>query len=204
MYNDSMKLKTLLTIIAISTIGFIGGGLSDFNNLNAIDGNLEPYADGESAEHPITNPNNDITNLIAPYYKFEGTWANTEGRITISGNVQIELDSTARVTINGGIHCGEGCTLTITGDNAGELTVTNVGGNNAGIGGNNDETAGTINIQGGTISATAGDKGAGIGGGNYRAGGTINIEGGKITSTGAQHSAGIGGGGGGAGGTLTI
>jgi hypothetical protein len=30
MYNYSMKLKTLLAIIAISTIGFIGGGSFDF------------------------------------------------------------------------------------------------------------------------------------------------------------------------------
>jgi hypothetical protein len=111
------------------------------------------------------------------------------------------------VTINGGINCASTCILTITG--TGKL-IANAGlTNNAGIGGDQYQTAGTIKIKGGEISATGGSEsygsGAGIGSGyNVADGGTIEISGGNITATGGPYGAGIGGGYDGAGGNITI
>jgi hypothetical protein len=188
-----MKLKTLLAIIVISTIGLIGG-LSTFNNLNAIDGNLEPQANPT-----VIDDDGDLSasTLDEPYYIFTGTWTY-EGRITIDGTVQIELAAGSLVTIDGGIQCAEGddCVLTITG--TGSLDATATGDGNAGIGANQDENAGTINIFGGTITAQGGRYGAGIGGaGNHPTGsdyGTINIFGGTILAQAGEDAAGIGGG----------
>ena len=75
----------------------------------------------------------------------------------------------------------------------------------AGIGGAWESNGGTIRIFGGEITATGGENGAGIGGGSEAAsGGTITILGGKITATGGKNAAGIGGGYKGSGGTITI
>jgi hypothetical protein len=212
MYNYSMKLKTLLAIIALSTIGFIGGGLSAFNNLNAIDGNLE------TQDAPIQLNSDNIVSYYSytipgGYYEFQGTVTSAQ-RITISGDVHLNLATGADVTITGGIQCEVYvCELTITststGDDMGELTATTSQTGYAGIGGNINKAAGTINIEGGTISATGGSEAAGIGGGSNGNCGTVNILGGTIKSAqGGPMAAGIGGGrnhnGGGIGGKITI
>ena len=62
----------------------------------------------------------------------------------------------------------------------------------AGIGGNAEESAGTIIIHSGRISAVSECSGAGIGGGTHGAGGRIDISGGVVMATGRQ--SGIGGG----------
>lgn len=64
----------------------------------------------------------------------------------------------------------------------------------AGIGGNNEETAGSITIKNGTINTLGGVAGAGIGGGFSGHGGNITIENGYIIATGNEAGAGIGGG----------
>ncbi|MCL2662585.1 MAG: putative Ig domain-containing protein [Oscillospiraceae bacterium] len=121
-----------------------------------------------------------------------------------------------------GIQVPSGTTLTIS--SAGTGTLTSLGGTSVaiygpgggagiGTGGGAASTTGTINIAGGTITATGSDNGAGIGGGADSSVGTITISGGNITATGGSWGgAGIGGGsaynGGsgtnGAGGTISI
>jgi hypothetical protein len=96
--------------------------------------------------------------------------------------------------LNHGIRCAASdlCELTITG--IGSLG-TSATGDCAAIGGNTSEAVGTINIQGGTISAIGGiDGAAGIGSGPVASGGTINISGGIIAAEGNMGGAGIGGG----------
>ncbi|MEE3362580.1 MAG: YDG domain-containing protein, partial [Anaerovoracaceae bacterium] len=61
----------------------------------------------------------------------------------------------------------------------------------------------TVNISGGTVTATGGTTGAGIGGGTS-SGGTTTITGGQVTATGNGGGAGIGGRNHGKGGTTTI
>ena len=142
------------------------------------------------------------------------------GTITVSGDAHLILADGAALTVNGssgnaGINVSVGNSLTIyaqsAGDSAGELTA-NGSGDGAGIGGNADQTGGTVTIAGGTVAAT-GYYGAGIGGGSDSsdpgidggAGGSVSIYGGSVTAR-SSYAAGIGGGGGllGNGGNITI
>ena len=121
-------------------------------------------------------------------------------RITISGDVTLNLGAGATLTASLGITVNEGNSLTIAGDGT-----LNAGADNgvAAIGGTSRQNSGTINITGGTINAT-GKSGAGIGGGRYGSATIINISGGNVTATGGSWSAGIGGGTMGNAGMITI
>ena len=158
--------------------------------------------------------------------------------ITETANVGVAPGATMNLTIEGantiksseaGIYVPVGATLVINGN--GSLNVSgNVGG--AGIGGAvyvpdgnysaGDPNCGTVEIKGGTVTATGGRMAAGIGGGidtegNPGNGGNVTINGGAVTAAGGVDAsgnyggAGIGGGAGetassraGSGGTLTI
>lgn len=76
----------------------------------------------------------------------------------------------------------------------------------AGIGGGNARSNGTVIINSGTIYATGGVQGfsAGIGGGTAGNGGNITINGGYIVAVGGSRASGIGGGNTGNGGNITI
>lgn len=76
----------------------------------------------------------------------------------------------------------------------------------AGIGGGNGKSNGTLTINSGTIYATGGTDGysAGIGGGSSGKGGSITINGGNIIAVGGEYAAGIGGGNLCSGGTIVI
>ncbi|MCQ2472016.1 MAG: hypothetical protein MJ147_08270 [Clostridia bacterium] len=76
----------------------------------------------------------------------------------------------------------------------------------AGIGGGNGQSNGTVVINSGTIYATGGIDGysAGIGGGSSGKGGNITINGGFVCATGGLYAAGIGGGFMCGGGNITI
>ena len=103
-------------------------------------------------------------------------------RITVSGDVHLILTDGCNLTANGGINVNR--SLTIYGQQNGTGTLTAKGGNTqAGIGGNDNETSGTITINGGDITARGGDNGAGIGGGGkmgFGDGGNITINGGSV------------------------
>ena len=130
----------------------------------------------------------------------------------------VEADGTANITLTGtntltsghdraGLEVPDGANLTI--DGSGSLTAKG-GACGAGIGGGSKDAGGTINIPGGTVTATgySGDAsvadGAGIGGGFEGAGGTISIIGGTVNATGGSGGAGIGGGSCGSSGDITI
>lgn len=125
-------------------------------------------------------------------------------RITISGDVTLNLGAGATLKATIGITVSEGNSLTIAGD--GSLTAGAYGGDyhSAAIGGTRNQNSGTINITGGTINATGWGGGAGIGGGDEGSATIINISGGNVTATGSNWSAGIGGGYKGSAGTITI
>jgi len=125
-------------------------------------------------------------------------------RIIISGDVTLNISAGATLKATIGITVSEGNSLTIAGD--GSLTAGAYGGDyhSAAIGGTENQNSGTINITGGTISATGRGGGAGIGGGDKGSATIINISGGNVTATGSNWSAGIGGGNKGSAGTITI
>jgi hypothetical protein len=126
-------------------------------------------------------------------------------RIVVSGEVHLILLGDFTLNALGGINVSEGNSLTIYGqdDNSGAVFAGG-GDSQAGIGGENKQSAGTITINSGTVIATGGNYGAGIGGGFKGSGGTVTINGGTVTATGGRYGAGIGGGDYGAGGTVTI
>ena len=125
------------------------------------------------------------------------TYAN---RITILGDTHLILTNSKTLTASAGIYVPEWSSLTIhaqpTMGTVGSIIATGSA-NNAGIGGNLNQDAGTITVYGGKITATGGAYAAGIGGGgayadNKSAYTTINIYGGDITATGGISGAGIG------------
>jgi len=151
----------------------------------------------------------------------DGTWYVVNGdvtisdRITVNGTVHLLLLDDAHLTASKGITVNDGNTLNIYGqaENTGSLTATAAAAvsdhtGDAGIGGTySNWSCGTINIHGGTITATGVDGvgtnssrgGAGIGSGGAGSGqssntGTIMIGGGTVTATGGVNGAGIGGG----------
>ena len=141
--------------------------------------------------------------------------SNADGRYNV-----LNLESGAKVTLNldgmnqflaassvsgAAIHVPAGASLTINGGEEDSLLARSRS-YGAGIGGNSNEGAGTIIINGGNIYATSGywendgevtglnDSGAGIGGGAGGASGTIEIRGGAVLAKSAK-AAGIGAGG---------
>ena len=150
-------------------------------------------------------------------------------RIVIQGNVTLILmDGCTLDASNGGVQVAEGNAVTITAQSSGdkqgkliakctnEMNDDGVGNQCAAIGGNSDQSAGTITISGGKIDALvqsdSGDNSAAaIGGGFDGSGGTITINGGDVTATseiqtgyGSNSGAAIGGGMYGSSGTITI
>lgn len=118
--------------------------------------------------------------------------------ITCNGNATIILEGTNSVEGSSyyypGIQVPKGSTLTIRG--TGSLTSIGQGGG-SGIGGTgvsdgNRSYCGNIEIEGGIITATAGEYAAGIGGGKNCDCGNITITGGTVTAYGGTKSAGIG------------
>ncbi|WP_029072486.1 Ig-like domain-containing protein [Kandleria vitulina] len=141
-------------------------------------------------------------------YIANGTVA-IDSRVKVTGTVNLILLDGASLTINGGIAVKQDNTLNIYAGNttssisgSGKLTAA-AGSWNAGIGSGSSDRGktGTVNIHGGSITATGGDNGAGIGGGY---GGVVNIYDGSVTANGGDGGAGIGGGYNRPGGTVTI
>ena len=163
--------------------------------------------------------------LTAGWYAVSGT-VTASSRITVSGEVYLILMDGCNFTANGGIQVQDDDNdpsttspnaLTIYGqtqpildetgnvtNGVGKLVAQNVGDHNAGIGGSDGGSGGTITISGGNVTANGGEHGAGIGGAYFGPGGNITINGGTVTATGGYGSAGIGGGQGGSGGTITV
>ncbi len=106
--------------------------------------------------------------------------------------------SVTGLLIHAGITVEMGEALTIDDSGGGTLLATG-GYDGSGIGGNGDEfgggTAGTVTVNGGSVTAMGGAGGAGIGGGRVGgSGGAVTVNGGSVIATGGIYGAGIGGG----------
>ena len=122
-----------------------------------------------------------------------------DSRVKVTGTVNLILLDGASLTINGGIDVKADNTLNIYAGSTSESisgigALTATGSEwNAGIGCAssyfNGSGSGTVNIHGGSITATGGDDGAGIGGNS----GAVNIYDGSVIAQGGDRSAGIGG-----------
>jgi len=102
-----------------------------------------------------------------------------------TNNVTIILADGAQLkATSGGIRLNDEGVLTITTGNdteeiagTGSLIAKGVSRFQTGIGGSNGEACGTVNIYGGTVTATGGVRARGIGAGNGKSQGTLNIRG---------------------------
>jgi len=129
--------------------------------------------------------------------------SGNKDRVSVSGNVVLIIPAGRSIKIPCGINVPAGNSFTIYGE--GTLTISSPKNNNAGIGGNENEAAGSITIVGGKITVKGGKNAAGIGGGSSGNGGTITICGTcEVTATGGTDAAGIGGGARRAGGTINV
>lgn len=197
-----------------------------------------PYFDpvgGTNATCTAYAPYAGENTLTSGWWVVSGAFMNTD-RIMVSGDVNLLLMDGAELVALKGLNVAMGDSIAIwaqgTDAAAGKLRAA---GDQyaAGIGGGDGQTAGTITVNGGRVTAIGCDMfpdnlnpattttfyGAGIGGGNGGAGGMVTINGGNVTACClaefrnsdagvlyhvAAGGAGIGGGYNGAGGTVAI
>ena len=171
----------------------IGGGLRGSGGTITLNGGTI-YATGGTNSAGIGGGYNAVSNMD---YSSGGTITITGGNVTANGNE-------GGAGIGGGM-LGSSGTISISGGNVNATSgdVTAAAGP-AGIGGGRGRGVTKITISGGTVVASALDRGAGIGGGSSGNGGTIEISGGCVTATSNGYGAGIGGGDTASGGTTTI
>lgn len=159
--------------------------------INYVDenGNTQP----ERSDYLIVQPNKSTWN--------SGLYAVTESldineRINIDGDVSLILCDGVTFNAKAGITVKEGNSLTIyqQSDGSGKLIATAVSQRFAGIGGDDRNGAGTITINGGSVTVKGNYFGAGIGNSNVGSGGYITINNGTVNATGGLAAAGIGGG----------
>jgi hypothetical protein len=113
---------------------------------------------------------------------------NFSSRITISGDVVLNLAEGATLNARKGIELSQGNSLTINGPGA--LAINGCDYGKSGIGA---YQVGTLTINGGIINVISGRHGAGIGGdSNNTVGGTITINGGVVNAS--SHAEGFGAG----------
>ena len=110
-------------------------------------------------------------------------------RITISGNVTLNLGEGTTLHAPKGIDLSYGNSLTINGP--GTMTIDNCDDNMAGIG---SSSMGSLTINSGVVNVKGGYSGAGIGGNRRGNGGYVIIHGGVVNAMGGQGGPGIGGG----------
>ena len=137
----------------------------------------------------ITIVTSEMTTMTSGIYTVL-TDVTISNRITINGNVVLNLGEGATLHAPKGIDVSRDNSLIINGPGA--LTIDGCDSDKAGIGA---EDVGTLTINGGIINVRGGSNGAGIGGNMYNVGGgTITINGGIVNANGGYGAAGIGGG----------
>ena len=131
----------------------------------------------------------ESTELTTGEYKVYGN-ITVNQRITINGDVVLNLSAGNTLTAKKGIELSEGNKLTINGP--GSLIIDDCNDNKSGIGA---VRVGTLVINGGYLNVKGHATAAGLGGDyNNTSGGSITINGGVVIAEGGVFSAGIGGG----------
>ena len=158
----------------------------------------EYYYDPVSGEE---KPRYDYYNFFSTTTELQSYWyivsidLTIDSRITVKGDAKLIIKDGVKLEAKKGINVAKGNSLTIYGQigGTGQLIAT-ASTKEAGIGGGNHESCGTVVINGGVITAKGGKYGAGIGGGNCGNGGSVTINHGTVKATGGMEGAGIGGG----------
>ena len=177
-----IRLASLLALLIITAPAVTKA--QDVTYVNA-NGAEETLADGSYTR--LT----DQTELNGGWWVVDGE-VNYENRITINGTVHLVLLDGATLNAGKGIYVDMGNELHIYAQLGDYATLNAIGAseNEAGIGGNNHGSAGTIEVNGGHVIARGGEYAAGIGGGGngywsgqYGNGGTFIITGAVNTAT---------------------
>ena len=208
--NDKMKRTKSAALAFLLTLCFTLGLLPALT-LTASAATNVSYLDASGATQTVasaTSVTSSSTTWSAGWYVVDSA-VTISSRITVSGAVNLILADGKTLTASAGITVTGSNSLTIyaqsTGTNMGKLSASATDSSqDAGIGGGNNQSGGTITINGGSVMATGVNRSAGIGGGNNQSGGTITINGGTVTANGGLYAAGIGGGDSGSGGAITI
>ena len=144
---------------------------------------IDPTDPGSQSKTAACTQYNGQTTLDTGWYVVEGSVnVNDITRIVVNGDVNLILKDNASLTARAGItvDVNNNITNSLTvwaqsdGANMGKLTAKGWN-NDAGIGGGNNGSGGTVTINGGEVTATAYDGGAGIGGGDLGAGGEVTV-----------------------------
>ena len=139
----------------------------------------------------ITIVTSEMTTMTSGIYTVL-TDVTISNRITIEGNVVLNLGEGATLHAPKGIEVDHNNSANLTINGPGTLTIDGCDYDKSGIG---SMRVGTIVINGGTINVNGGAGGAGIGGDHHNTiGGYITINGGVVNATGGNLAAGIGGG----------
>lgn len=165
-----------------------------------------PYINEKGETVPVpegyTILNSNITTLTDGWYLVDSELNYKGVRLEIAGNVKIVLLDNCGITTSGGIHVQSEKALNIYSESLeehdyvfkpGYIKVTGAPYFCAGIGGNYQDNAGTINFYGGNTRSYGGGEGAGIGSGALGSC-TVNIINGYVEGHGGVLGAGIGGG----------
>ena len=148
---------------------------------------IEYVSDGKGGAVPQQG-SVECTALTSDAYELSDGWYVADGnvslkdRIQLSGTVNFILKDDCTLTANFGIHLPKGSTLNIYAQSKGTGSLTSIDRSllaNASIGGNPEESCGTLNIHGGIIKAES--YCVGIGGGGYNGNTFGGGEGGDIT-----------------------
>ena len=161
------------------------------------DGNGGYKAQTKNAECTVIDSANIISSLTNGQYAVKGD-VTIRDRIKISGDVQLILTDGCTLNAQNGINLPESSTLSICGQSGGTGKLNAESSSDTAIGGNFEESCGTLNVYGGQVSANSTNDDAAIGGGDSTGGtagngGTVNVYGGKLTA-GSSGGVAIGGG----------
>ena len=174
-------------------------------NYYTVDGNTAiKHDDGGCKEYEIVK--GTTTTFDAGKWYVVSEEVTVPERISVSGTANLILCDGVTLTASKGVEVSESDTLNVYGQKGGTgalIANAEKDGSDAAIGSSYPDKGGSINIHGGSITATGSNNGAGIGGSTSN-GGTINIFDGTVNVIGGKNSAGIGGGNNGTDGKITI
>jgi hypothetical protein len=183
---DSIADTSLIDISAADSVSADSAGYTVDNDRVVITRSGNYIITGASTSRRVWVNNNvtaDITLDNADIESFSGSALHLQGGDALGADVTLRLVGANRLVTteasSSGLRVEENAQVTIEGGGSLVATATGSNGGAAGIGGEGDAHAGTINITGGAIYASGG-AGPGIGGGD----GTINITGGTVIANG--------------------
>jgi hypothetical protein len=183
---DSIAETSLIDISAAVSVSADSAGYTVDNDRVVITRSGNYIITGVSTSRRVWVNNNvtaDITLDNVDIESYSGSAFHLQGGDSLGAQVTLRLAGANRlVTVeasSSGLRVEENAQVTLAGGGSLIATATGSNGGAAGIGGEGDANAGTINITGGAIYASGG-AGPGIGGG----GGAINITGGTVIANG--------------------